>query len=333
MKGKLLTIIVPVYNTEQYLRKCLDSLIVPEGLESLEVIIVIDGSPDNSLEIAQEYSKKYPSVFKVINKKNGGHGSCCNIGIEKSHGKYVRFLDSDDWLETDTLDYLLKKLADSNADVIFTKSVKEIVYKNTIQEYGVDFTSTEDLIKLENLDIPFSEKRPYFFSLSDCEYKRQLIVDSEIKFTEGASFDDTVLYLTPFLKTKTIQFIDKVLYHYLIGRPEQSISNYNASKHYQLVTEYIKCLDVCKDLESKTSALNLIYILKFASWVIDRSYSSIFNCDASVQKKLYDKLDATIRQSSILSNANSKKRNIFKHLSFFWAKSLVILHNNICVKK
>ena len=94
---KLLTIVIPVYKVEKYIRQCLDSIIVPlDQMEKLEVIIVNDGTPDNSAVIAHEYADRYPDTIKVIDKENGGHGSAWNVGLESATGKYIRFLDSDD---------------------------------------------------------------------------------------------------------------------------------------------------------------------------------------------------------------------------------------------
>ena len=96
---KVLTIIVPVYNTEKYIKRCLDSLDNKETNPKVEVLIVSDGSKDNSIKIAKEYEKKEPNTFKVIEKENGGHGSTINKGLELATGKYFRVLDSDDWVD------------------------------------------------------------------------------------------------------------------------------------------------------------------------------------------------------------------------------------------
>src|SRR5574344_1213565 len=98
--NKILTIIIPTYNMEKYLRRCLDSLIIDEeGMKQLEVLVINDGSKDSSSQIAHEYQDKYPDMFRVIDKENGGHGSCCNVGLREAKGKYIRFLDSDDWFD------------------------------------------------------------------------------------------------------------------------------------------------------------------------------------------------------------------------------------------
>ena len=127
---KLLTIVVPVYKVEQYINKCLDSCIIykndaqgqqvvdEEMMDQLEVIIVNDGIPDNSAELSREYTKRYPNTFRQIDKANGGHGSAWNVGLKEATGKYLRFLDSDDWLSN--LDKLMEELSRTDADLVFT---------------------------------------------------------------------------------------------------------------------------------------------------------------------------------------------------------------------
>lgn len=119
---KLLTIIIPVYKVEAYIRKCLDSIIIDPDLMSLmDVLIINDGTPDNSAEISREYVKRYPGIFRQIDKENGGHGSVWNLGVKEAFGKYVKFLDSDDWLEN--LDKMLIKLKDTDVDLIITSCI------------------------------------------------------------------------------------------------------------------------------------------------------------------------------------------------------------------
>lgn len=101
---KILTIVIPTYNMQDYLRRCLDSLIVPEEqMQLLEVLVVNDGSKDNSSAIAHEYQDKYPGTFRVIDKENGNYGSCVNRGLKEATGKYIKILDADDWFDTKAL--------------------------------------------------------------------------------------------------------------------------------------------------------------------------------------------------------------------------------------
>ena len=132
MKQKLLTIVVPVYKVEPYINKCLDSCVLKDEklMEQLEVIIVNDGTPDNSAEMSREYVKRYPNTFRQIDKENGGHGSAWNVGLKEATGKYLRFLDSDDWLTN--LDMLMNKLATTNADLVFTHIDVNYVGDNSV---------------------------------------------------------------------------------------------------------------------------------------------------------------------------------------------------------
>ena len=104
------SVIVPVYNVEKYIDKCLNSL-VKQTLKDIEIIVVNDGSPDNSQKIIDKYVDKYPDKIKSYIKENGGQGSARNLGLEYASGEYISFIDSDDWLDLDALEemYLLAK--------------------------------------------------------------------------------------------------------------------------------------------------------------------------------------------------------------------------------
>ena len=95
--GKVLTVIVPVYNMEKYIRQCLESLVIGEALDRIEVLVALDSSKDGSAEIAYEFVEQYPDTFRIIYKANGGHGSAINTGLMMASGEYVKILDSDDW--------------------------------------------------------------------------------------------------------------------------------------------------------------------------------------------------------------------------------------------
>ena len=121
MKQKNLTVIVPVYKVEPYINKCLDSLLVPEEIrKDLEVIIINDGTPDRSAEMARAYERNYPATFRVIDKSNGGHGSAWNLGLKEANGKYIRFLDSDDWVDTAEFTRLLSRLKELDVDLVLS---------------------------------------------------------------------------------------------------------------------------------------------------------------------------------------------------------------------
>ena len=225
---KLLTIVVPVYKVEPYINKCLDSCllyktneqgekVLDEGLmNQLEVIIVNDGTPDRSAEMSREYVKRYPQTFRQIDKEKGGHGSAWNVGLKEATGKYLRFLDSDDWLTN--LDLLLEKLNATETDVVVTAM-------NTCDEQ-TGKVSTISLAKTIGVDMPvksgeFGGNMSNFWCAT---YKTSLLKPLYPLFLEGVSYDDSILYIVPHLCADSFVAFDFVVYNYLVGRDGQSMN-------------------------------------------------------------------------------------------------------------
>ena len=107
MDEKILTVTVPSYNVQAYLEDCLESFVNSEVMDDIEVLIVNDGSSDDTATIAERYVSKYENTFRLINKENGGHGSTINTGAREARGKYFKVVDGDDWVDTILLSYVL----------------------------------------------------------------------------------------------------------------------------------------------------------------------------------------------------------------------------------
>lgn len=116
---KILTIIIPSYNMEELLGRCVDSM-SPEKLKNVEIIIVNDGSKDKTIDIANKYKNLYPDVVIVIDKKNGNYGSCINEGLKIATGKYVKIIDADDWVDSKSFKSFVEKLQETNSDLVLT---------------------------------------------------------------------------------------------------------------------------------------------------------------------------------------------------------------------
>ena len=224
--NKLLSIVVPVYNTQDYLSRCLDSLCVPEHLEQIEVLVVIDGSPDQSITIANRYRERYPETFIVINKENGGHGSTINVGLEHATGKYFRVLDSDDWFNTKNLGIFINKLQTEESDLVMTHMVKEYPNGNTLYEQPINEHNrayhTEDII---------SQIDHRCFAMGRCTYKTDKLKEFGLKLLERQSYEDTFLHIFPLVFLKSFSCYDLVIYHYFLDRPEQSVHQKITRRH------------------------------------------------------------------------------------------------------
>ena len=225
---KILTVSIAAYNVENYIEKTLESLIIKEA-DSLEVLIVVDGSTDKTMKIAEEYQKKYPNLFKAIYKENGGYGSTINTGIKNATGKYFKQLDGDDWFDTENLNDLCLKLREVDADIIYTpyieyyeKNGNQIVKNNKIEE-------KYDEKNFENA-IAYASNSLVMHSLM---YRTKLLKENHIQLEEHCFYTDTEYAIYPLLFAKTIKIYSIPIYVYRIGREGQSMSRNSRIKHYK----------------------------------------------------------------------------------------------------
>ena len=128
MDEKILTVTIPSYNVEAYLEDCLESFVNSEVMDDIEVLIVNDGSSDNTVKIAQRYVDKYENTFRLINKENGGHGSTINTGVREAKGKYFKVVDGDDWVDTRSFIHLVKVLKESDADIVASNYTLSLIH-------------------------------------------------------------------------------------------------------------------------------------------------------------------------------------------------------------
>ena len=238
---KLLTIVVPVYKVEPYINKCLDSCVLADEklMSQLEVIIVNDGTPDNSAEMSREYVKRYPNTFRQIDKENGGHGSAWNVGLKETTGKYLRFLDSDDWLTN--LDKLMEQLADTDVDLVFTQLYKYMVANDEFVLFPV-VGKLNQVFAVE--DFPYRVNNDYTIAdFQYCTYKTELFKAYHPLFDEHVFYDDMILFVAPQLVAKTCYICDFVLYNYLIGRAGQTMDAEVQKRNRNfMIQEYEKML-------------------------------------------------------------------------------------------
>lgn len=222
--SKLLSIIIPTYNMEALLPRCLDSLLVPDALERLEAIVVNDGSKDGSLSVANGYKEKFPDTVTVIDKPNGNYGSTINAALPVAKGKYVKILDSDDWFDSNSLVLFLDTLQSTDTDMVITHfnnimedGSKEVtkynVYGKEPYEYGRAYT----------LDDVLKDGYIRFFLMHGLTYRTQMLRDMGYRQTEGISYTDTEWSCYPVFRAKDIVFLDINLYQYNLGREGQTM--------------------------------------------------------------------------------------------------------------
>lgn len=218
----LLSIIVPTYNMEAYLDKCLTSLIIGEAnseqMQSIEVLVINDGSTDRSSEIAHRYEERYPDTFKVIDKENGHYGSCINVALPLAVGKYIKILDADDYMNTDLFCQYLKCLNRLDVDLVFN-NIDLVNRKN-------EKTGEWRLLLPERQVLAFEEicKCTQDFFVHTFTYRTSFLRNIGYYQTEGIYYSDNDWVAKPMTAVSSAFYIPLNIYIYNKDREWQSTS-------------------------------------------------------------------------------------------------------------
>ena len=222
---KLLTIAIPSYNSENYLSKCIESLL--PGGEDVEILVVNDGSKDNTSAIGHEYEAKYPGIVKVIDKENGGHGSAVNAGVEHATGLFFKVVDSDDWVKKSAYLEILEKLKDfAGSDVIIDMLISNFVYekegaaKKKVMRYA--HALPKDTVFTWN-DVGHFFKGQYIL-MHSVIYRTKLLRECGMKLPDHTFYVDNLFVYEPLPYVKNLYYMDVNFYRYYIGREDQSVN-------------------------------------------------------------------------------------------------------------
>ena len=231
---KLLSIVIPAYNVEQFLEECIKSLLYVKLVNSTEILIIDDGSKDNTLTIANRYAKQYPEIIKVIHKQNGGHGSAINTGIAAAQGIYFKVVDGDDTVNPIVYDRYLKelqKISVQGCDLVATPFTC-MIYK------------TGKPTKIIKRQIQGTEKLPQkkIFSFQDAAkflhirmhewtIRTAILKEHKIVLSEHSFYVDMQYILFPIPWIKTICILPYFVYQYRLGQESQSVSIKNMQKN------------------------------------------------------------------------------------------------------
>lgn len=216
MENELISIVVPIYNVENYLRMCLDS-IQNQTYQNFECLLINDGSPDNSADICREYLAK-DARFRYFEKENGGSSSARNFGIERSEGEYVTFVDSDDWLEHDALQLLYDALKKENADIsigrynCYDESRCQYLFYDSNPDDSLEVIEGKEIIDREGVE----EMKTGNWTVAYLKlFKRELLQD--LPFPIGKMAEDTYWTWKVLLKASKVVYLNRCIYWYRVG--------------------------------------------------------------------------------------------------------------------
>ena len=256
------SVIVPVYNVSAFLPKCLDSL-VNQTLADIEIIIVNDGSTDNSQTIIDTYAANYPKIVKTFTKENGGLSDARNFGIKKATGDFLGFVDSDDFVEITMFEKLYNRAIETNSDIVVCSHNTVVlnwqnnIKASTLHEIQNGYLFGKSIYESHGI-LAFS--RSYAWNKI---YKREIIEDFE--FPVGQHFEDSAVVYNILSQAQKIEYLPEALYHYVIGRTG-AITNTFDSRIYDIfkscdsIIDYYKKIGKYEELKLEIESLCLMHI-------------------------------------------------------------------------
>lgn len=277
MKIKV-SVIVPVYNVEKFIDKCLNSL-VKQSLKEIEIIVVNDGTKDNSQKIIDKYVKKYPDKIKSYIKENGGQGSARNYGLKKATGEYIGYVDSDDFVEKDMYKKLYNKAKENNYDIVVCGNYN---VSEDYQNKNIDAFINNYNTDLENI---FFGKMAVWNKI----YKRDILIKNKLEFKEKVWYEDLAFTLKAIMNSNTFAFIDEPLYDYLI-REGSTMNNSNVKRNLEILEAFNDILSYIQHNKKEE------YFSKIEFLAIDHIYISAIvrvlkaEADDKVKRETINKL-------------------------------------------
>lgn len=291
-----ISVITPIYKTEQYLDKCLTSL-VNQTLPDIEFVWVDNGASDECRKIIAEYTDKCPHIKIVHLPQNKGYGGAMNAGLEVASGDYIGFCDSDDWVDTDYFEKLYNAAAQNNADMAFTEYLLEYQNKQKKSEHITNLQIAESVSEKVNVLKDGA--------IWDKIFKRSLLNDNNIRFPEHSKsyFEDNLLLFPAAMRANKIVLINTANYHYW----QRETSVVHDVQHYDEMRSY--CVDVIKNLLNFTEKQN--YNSEEKQNIVnffDRSFpwKNIFK-----KNVLYNRLISDIKDDELLVMLKSEKEKYF----------------------
>lgn len=227
---KTLTFLIPCYNVAGFVSRCIDSIIVPEILDDIEILLINDGSKDNTLEVLNSYAAKYPNIIRIIDKENGGWGTAINIGIHEANGKYIKEVDADDWVESENLSQYITFLKQNDIDYIATEYSEFISKENKVQRHTFDKDTYDSPMSIN--DFWERHSNAWDFPIHAITYRTQLLRNNNISVGERYYGDiEYNLYPLPYVQTICVLPLNVTIY--FRGSDEQSTSTKGYAKHYK----------------------------------------------------------------------------------------------------
>ncbi|MBQ8052968.1 MAG: glycosyltransferase [Lachnospiraceae bacterium] len=222
---KLLTIAVPCYNSQDYMEKCVESLVV--GGDEVEVLVVNDGSADNTAAIADQLQERYPGIVRAIHQPNKGHGGAVNTGLENATGMYFKVVDSDDKVKASAFRTILDKLREyKDAEEKIDLLISNFVYDKEGQAHKkvMQYRSALPVNRMFTWDETRHFKKGQYILMHSVIYRTELLRECGLRLPEHCFYVDNIYVFNPMPSVKNMYYLDVNFYYYYIGRDDQSVN-------------------------------------------------------------------------------------------------------------
>ena len=266
-----ISIIVPVFNVENYLKECMDS-ILNQNFRDFEVICINDGSTDSSLEILKNYSK-LDSRVKIISQDNQGLGAARNRGLKEANGKYILFVDSDDFLEENCLYELYQNIISNSSDMLVFKFNSYDETKNSYRPGGFYFEKSFGDVDFNNFTFRYEDVKKHvmntYFSAWSKLYKKEFLDKHNLTFPEGITYEDVLFQIKTFLYAKSLSFLPKSIYNYRLSNENSLMHDSNKVwdiiRVVESVEEFLKESGFITEFKQEFFIFNIVQLSQYIS--------------------------------------------------------------------
>lgn len=294
---KILTVSVAAYNVAAFLRATLSSCAVPALLEDLEVLIVNDGSTDSTVALAEEFCRRYPQTFRLINKENGGYGTTVNTAVKEARGRYFRLLDGDDWFDRESLVRLMQALRTADADWVVTRVFREKEGTGeVIPDHPVWLSCAGKQFLVKDLPDPAFFQKVGMWNITS---RTGMLREYPFELPSHTLYTDQlyVLYQMPFVRS--VLFLEDPLYRYRVGRDEQSVSKVSRRKHHaEAGANLVRMLDFYAAQKDRHPENRAVLTRRLAGYYVWTLISYLFLPPSRETKKEIIRLEALCRKQA-----------------------------------